>query len=118
MSNDDHDLFAPINHTEAYQMARSAGIVALPDTSKELLVAYLLGEQEPDTETHHELDRWRHGIMGFILEHWRVMETQLTCPAKSKDPRSCFQCVDAQVVSCLVQNESNIHLVRLHKKDT
>jgi hypothetical protein len=45
------------------------------------------------------------------------METQLTCPAKSKDPKACFQCVDAQVVTCLVQNENDIALIRRHKKD-
>lgn len=110
------ELFAPFNHTELYQMARRAGLAVLPDTPKEQLIAYLTGEQEP-SPVAHEIDRWRHGIMGFLLEHWRAVETQLTCPAKSKDPRSCFQCLDTQVIQCLAQNENDIHLIRLHKKN-
>jgi len=115
-SSPDSDLFASFNETELYQMARKAGLPVLPSMPKEQFIRLLLGEEEPQAVTH-ELDRWRHGIMGFLIEHWRVMETQLTCPAKSKDPKACFQCVDAQVVTCLVQNENDIALIRRHKKD-
>jgi hypothetical protein len=112
----DSELFEGFNHTELYQMARKAGLPVVPSMPNQQLVALLLGEEEPQ-QVVHELDRWRHGIMGFVIEHWRALETQLTCPAKSKDPRACFQCVDAQVVTCLVQNEPDLHLIRLHKKD-
>jgi hypothetical protein len=110
------DLFADFNHTELYQMARRAGIFVMPSATKEDLIKYLTGEAEPPTAAH-EIDQWRHGIMGFLLEHWRAMETQLTCPARTKDPRACFNCLDTQVVTCLVQNEKDIHLIRRHKKD-
>lgn len=110
------ELFEGFNHTELYQSARDAGLNVLPSMRREELISYLTGEAEPP-EKPHELDRWRHGIMGFVLEHWRALETQLECPAKSKDPRACFQCIDTQVVTCLVQNENDIQLIRLHKKD-
>ncbi len=110
------ELFEQFNHTELYQMARSAGLVVSPATRKEDLIKYVLGEAEPP-EGAHEIDRWRHGIMGFLLQHWRAVETQLTCPARTKDPRACFSCIDAQVVTCLVQNETDVHLIQVHKKD-
>jgi hypothetical protein len=97
-------------------MARHAGIVVLPSETREKIIAYLLGEEEPPI-VEHGLNSWRHGIMGFVLEHWRALETQLTCPAKTKDPRACFQCVDAQVISCLVSNERDLHLIQLHRKN-
>lgn len=108
------ELFVQFNDTELYQMARKAGLTVLPSTTKDLLIEYLLGEVEPPPVVH-EIDQWRHGIMGFLLEHWRAMETQLTCPARTKDPRACFNCLDTQVVTCLVQNEKDIHLIRRHK---
>ena len=108
--------FEALNLTELYQMARHAGIVVLPSETREKIIAYLLGEEEPPI-VEHGLNSWRHGIMGFVLEHWRALETQLTCPAKTKDPRACFQCVDTQVISCLVSNERDLHLIQLHRKN-
>jgi hypothetical protein len=112
----DDDIFAGFNHSELYQMARKAGLSVTPACFKEDLIRYLNGEVEPPPVVH-EIDQWRHGIMGFLLEHWRAMETQLTCPARTKDPRACFNCLDTQVVACLTQNEKDIHLIRRHKKD-
>lgn len=108
-------IFAKLNHSELYQTARSAGLSVLPSESRENLIAYLVGEKEPPP-IEHELDMWRNGIMGFLIEHWRQVETQLTCPARSKDPRACYGCVDTQVVSCLVDNESDLHQIRIHRK--
>jgi hypothetical protein len=112
----EYEPFRRLNHSELHQMARSAGLVVLPSEPREKIIAYLLGEQSPPNAPHG-INSWRHGIMGFILDHWRVLETQLHCPAKSKDPRSCFQCVDAQVVTCLVSNKTDLHLIQLHRKN-
>lgn len=109
-------LFDHYNHTELYQMCQRAEIAALPTDSRETLIKFLEGELEPPPRPH-ELDLWRYGIMGFLLDHWRKVETQLTCPAKSGDPRACFGCVDAQVVSCLISNNANISLIRLYRKE-
>lgn len=112
---DDHILFQRFNHTELYQMARSAKLNVPPSCSRDELISYLLGEVElPPHES--DIDAWRRGIMGFLIEHWKQVETQLTCPAKSKDPNACFGCVDTQVVSCLVGNEGNLNLIKLHRK--
>jgi len=94
--------FAQCNETELYQICRRAGIPVAPGTSKEKMIALLLGEEEPE-EVTNVFDGWRDGIMRFLLDYWSKVESQLTCPAKSGDPKSCYQCVDAQVISCIVQ---------------
>ncbi len=110
------ELFARFNHTELYQTARAAGHNVSPAFSRESLIRILSGEEEA-TPVAHGVDQWRHGIMGFLLEYWRAVETQLTCPAKTKNPRACFTCLDQQVITCLVQNKNDIELIQLHKKD-
>lgn len=110
----DSTPFARFNHSELYQACRSAQIKALPNEPREKLIAYLEGLEEPPADAAHTLDHWRHGIMGFLLEYWPKLEAQLTCPARSKDPLSCFQCVDTQVICCLLQNKPYEQLIRLH----
>jgi hypothetical protein len=109
------ELYERCNETELYQIARASGLSVQPSTPKDLLIKYILGEGEPPPEAH-ELDEWRLAIMGFVIEHRKRLEVQLRCPAKSMDPRACFQCVDHQVSSCLVENTQNLHLIRIHKK--
>lgn len=106
--------FERFNNTELYQSCRSAGIPALPNEPREKLIAYLEAEEEPPPENNNVFDRWRHGIMGFLLEFWVKVEAQLNCPARSKDPRACFQCEDVQVVTCVVQNKQYENLIRIH----
>jgi len=105
--------FDRFNHTELYQACRSAGIVCSPREPREKLIAYLESEQEPPPY-EHEFDRWRHGIMGFVLEYWKKLEAQLHCPAKSGSPLACFSCVDAQVVCCVVNAKTHENLIRIH----
>ncbi len=105
------------NQTELYQICRKAGLSAHPTATRQHLIALLLGDEEPSiNEFEHPIDSWRHAIMKFIDEHWSMLETQLTCPAKTRDPRSCFNCVDAQVVTCVVSNRDNEHLIQLHRR--
>jgi hypothetical protein len=50
------------------------------------------------------VDDLRYGLMAVILTYWKRVSSQLFCPAKSGDPDACKQCVDAQVVHCIVTN--------------
>ena len=109
----DSTAFDRFNHTELYQACRSAGIECLPNTPREKLIDYLECIDTPEPIIQ-DFDQWRHGIMGFLLEYWVKVEAQLNCPAKSKDPRSCFSCIDQQVVFCIVQNRSHEQLIRIH----
>lgn len=111
----DSEIFAAYNQTELYQTARRAGLAVHPAMPRGMIISILLGEQEsPPFE--HPFDPWRRAIMSFLLDHWKQVETQLTCPAKSGDPNACFGCVDAQVTTCLVTNEANLYQIRLHRK--
>lgn len=115
---EDYALFDRLNHTELYQIAREAGFVVMPNLSREALIRIIIRDQPPPPLEAHEFDEWRRAIMLFIIDHRRVLETQLTCPARTFDPNACFGCVDAQVVSCLTGNAENIHLIQLHRKKT
>ena len=102
------------NHTELHQLCVAAGLVVSPAFSKEELAKQLLGVSEDAVE--NPLDPWRHALAGFVLKHWQELQNQVTCPLQSKDPLSCFGCLDAQVVSCLNVNKSHLSLIQLHKK--
>lgn len=78
------------------------------------LIQRLLGIEESDVES--VMDSWRHGLAGFVLDHWTVLQNQILCPLKSKDPRACFGCLDAQVISCLNDNAHHLHQIQLHRK--
>lgn len=110
-----YELFERCNETELYQIARASGVIVSPSATKDQLIKYIIGEELPPS-TPQEFDEWRLAIMRFVIEHRAKLEVQLRCPAKSMDPRACFQCVDQQVVSCLVDNKNNLNLIRLHKK--
>lgn len=112
-----HELFERCNHTELYQIARRAGLTVMPNLPKEALIQCILGDAAPPPLEAHDLDLWRVTIMQFVLEHRQKLEAQLTCPAKTMDPHACFQCVDAQVLCCLVTNKPNMRrLVQIRRK--
>lgn len=110
------ELFADCNHTELYQICRRQGMRVAPSEPREKLIAYLLGEEEPPP-VDHVVDSWRHGIMGFLLDHWQTVRSQLSCPAKNGDPRACFTCTDSQVIACVASNPDNEELIQLKRKN-
>lgn len=111
------------NHTELYQTCLSAGILVRPNESCEAMREYLLGDREPPDlpEEDHPFHAWRHAIASFLSDHWKTVETQLTCPARhlkdptNPNPRPCFSCTDTQVSSCLAQNPDNLPLIESHR---
>lgn len=112
----DYDLFDRCNKTELLQILKRLGVAAPANIPKENLILVLLGEEEADPAWENAMDSWRHGIMGFLLDHWDVVRSQLECPAKTGDPRACFNCIDAQVISCLTQNHDDEQLIQLKRK--
>jgi hypothetical protein len=109
------ELLAGCNRTELYQVARRQGLNVLPTTTKEELVLLLLGEVAPP-ENANEIDLWRNALMAFILDNWATIRSQIDCPAKSGDPKSCYQCVDTQVLACLVENKGSLTQIRRKKE--
>ena len=117
MSQDSADeLFADCNHTELYQVCRRMGMKVSPSEPKENLIDYLVGNREPPNSPN-VVDTWRHGIMGFLLDHWQTVRSQLSCPAKSGEPDACFGCTDSQVISCVASNPENEDLIQLKRKE-
>ena len=111
------ELFTDCNHTELYQICRRQGLKVLPSEPREKLIAYLMGEEEPNA-TDHVVDSWRNGIMGFLLDHWQTVRSQLTCPAKSGNPNACFACTDSMVISCVANSgPGNEELIQLRRKN-
>lgn len=107
--------FYRCNKTELYQLCRDAGIPVHPGATKDTMIGLLTGELDPG-EVEHPIDSWREGLTGFVFEYWKRLEPQLTCPIKSKDPTSCWGCLDTQVMTCVVQNPTNEHRIQLHRK--
>lgn len=109
-------LLHACNHTELYQLCRNAGIQAHPAMPREELMGLLVSELPNFMAPNHPIDSWRHGLAGFVLDHWKTLQNQVTCPLKSADPKACFGCLDTQVVTCLIKNPSNEPLIRRHRK--
>lgn len=104
------------NHTELYQLCRNKGLAASPNYSRERLIEIFIFSVDQDP-TPNIFDSWRQGLTGFVFEYWKRLEPQLDCPIRSKDPKSCWGCLDAQVVACLKENSKYKNTINLHRKD-
>lgn len=129
------EFYEACNRTELYQLCARVGLVTSPAATREKLVSYLLGEEEPPA-VEHPMHVWRNGLIGLIQDYWTGIEAQLRCPAKElgppaqegepakpdpsdyKSPIACYRCVDTRVVSCLVENAPHEGLIQLHRKMT
>lgn len=115
--------FDRYNHTELLQTCQRAGLTVSPSDTREKLIDYLECRDEPPPldESEHTFHAWRHGLINFLLNYWKHLETQITCPARAlKDPinpnpRPCFGCIDTKVVDCLIENKPHLNLIAKHK---
>jgi hypothetical protein len=94
-------LYDGCNRTELYQLALDAGLSVPSTATREEILAIYLGFKEPETNA---MNKMRDDLMTFVIDHKGVLSSQLKCPAKSMDPRACYQCIDTQVVTCFVQS--------------
>jgi hypothetical protein len=104
------------NRTELFQMCQEAGLKPLPKHGINELMLMLVGEHQHNPDDFNDIDSWRHGLAGFVLDHWKVLQNQLKCPLKSQDPLSCFGCLDAQVICCITTNSNNLVQIRRYRK--
>lgn len=121
MSSDNFDPYEYVceqlsrcNRTELYQMCRRRGLGAEPSASKDELIKLFLSDTP--SVTSNVFDSWRHGLTGFVFEHWKVLEPQLTCPIRSKNPKSCWGCLDTQVIACVNGTAQYEQAIQLHRK--
>jgi hypothetical protein len=121
MSSDNFDPYEYVvdqlescNHTELYQLCRRQNLAVEPTMSKRQLIESFL--TNPSTTGTNVFDSWRHGLTGFVFEHWKVLEPQLTCPIRSRDPKSCWGCLDTQVIACVNGTAQYEQAIQLHRK--
>ena len=88
-----------LNATELQALCRGAGLET-GSRNTEVLAPAVLGEREVPP---NPMDKRRLQMMRYILKHWAAVESQLSCPARSGDPRACFGCTDIQVGICITQ---------------
>jgi len=101
------------NYTELQQIAQKSGLSIKPGVSKEDLAQAIMGLVElPE----NPIDYWRHVIANFVLDNWTMCHEQITCPLQSQDPRSCFGCPDARVISCFTDSEQHYRTYQLRRK--
>jgi len=93
------DELKKLNATELQGLSREAGLET-GSRDPGVLAPGVLGEKEVPP---NPMDKRRLQMMRYILRHWAAVESQLTCPARSGDPRSCFNCTDIQVGLCITQ---------------
>ena len=103
------------NKTELYQTCRAAGLNVHPTDTNERFIQLLEGTEE-DPPVAHPIDPWRDAIMNFVIDYWPKLQSQITCPAKSRDPHACYGCVDQQVISCIVKNEPVLQYIQIRRK--
>ncbi len=99
---EDCDQLELYNETELRQICRGIGL-DVPSTTEKKTLIHLL-EKEVKVPPRNPINDLRDDLMRLILEHWEVLNGQLNCPAKSRDPRACYQCLDARVLHCLTMN--------------
>jgi len=97
-------MFEEANKKELVTVARSLGHDAHEELAKERLISLLENDEHLEEWERNPVDSIRDKLMSFLLERWRQVSPQLTCPAASGDPYSCYECVDAQVLVCLAMN--------------
>lgn len=117
------------NHTELYQLCHLVGLQPQPHFTREALIHKLAGES-PEAgpliiteDAPTIIDSWRHGLYGFVSDHWKELQNQISCPLKSKDPKevlpvvdACFGCLDMQVMACVVTNPGNEAHIEKYRK--
>ena len=93
-----------INDTELTAIAQEFNPRAHRALPRHILENLAKGESIDLPE--RRIDAHRLHIMEFINAHWQQVEPLLSCPARSRDARACFNCTDMQATECVVLNKT------------
>ncbi len=99
-----------LNLSELTLLAQETNPDAHRGLDREMLLALAMGEEvdlPPRT-----VDKVRLRIMEFVNDHWEQVKPLIACPARSRDPRACFNCTDIQAVECALTNQKKIFTER------
>jgi hypothetical protein len=98
--------FAECNHTELVALAQELDPRACRSTSREDLLRIIAGQEIDLPE--RSVDAVRLYIMRFVNRNYDQLRPLLDCPAKTRDPRACFNCLDYQVVECATSSATTL----------
>jgi len=96
-----------LNDSELALLAQDQDPEAHRDLDRNDLVAIATGAAE-EPLPQRAISKVRLRIMEYVLEHWTQVKPLLSCPARTGDPRACFQCTDVQSVECALTNKDTI----------
>lgn len=102
----DYDL---LNQSELAAIAKELDPSASRQLSRDLLIGIIEGTVALLPE--RTIDKKRLKIMLYVNTNWDQVMYQVSCPAKSRDPRACFQCCDVQAADCITLNPDKIKTV-------
>jgi len=92
-----------LNKTELVQLAQVLSESANRGMSREELIAIIEEEWDGPVQKHN-INKSRHRLYEYIDANWKQLEALLSCPMRTRKPRSCFRCLDIQVAECIVTN--------------
>jgi hypothetical protein len=97
-----------MNDTELVTLAQEVDEHAHKGLGRPALMQIIEAGETEEELRPRKVNKFRLKIMGFILDNWDQVEPLLSCPARTKSPRACYQCTDVQVVECTVLNQKTI----------
>lgn len=100
-----------LNLTELTTIAKEVNPSASRHLPVEALIAIIEGVEIELPERF--LDKKRLKVLRYIDEKWESVRYQISCPAKTRDPRACFTCSDMQITCCILDNKK----IFLNEKD-
>lgn len=95
-----------LNRSELATIAQELDAEAHRFLSRDILIRVIEGEQPPLPE--RTINKRRLQVMNYVNENWDQVMYQVSCPAKSRDPRACFNCCDVQAIECISLNTDKI----------
>jgi hypothetical protein len=101
------ELLDEVNLSELVLLAQNEDPEAHRGLGRSHLKSIILGDEEEELPLR-TINKVRLRIMEFVNTHWLQVRPFVQCPAKTRDPRACFQCTDHQAVECAMSNKDDI----------
>lgn len=99
-----------LNLTELTLMAQEISPGASRWLGRERLVAILDNGDLEGVPDQRPTDVIRLHIMQYVDKNFDRVSPLLACPAKTRSPRACFQCLDYQVMDCALSSEATLRI--------
>jgi hypothetical protein len=109
MSQQEQDWFDKLNQSELVELALEVFSGAHRGLLRTELVR-IITNGESDLPETRGVDRVRLEIMRYVDANYEQVKPLLSCPARSRDIRACFQCLDYQVLECALKSEATLKL--------